>query len=53
MLSSPPNTPGKFIISPSPTMPGQVIASATSSGPMLAPGVSSPGALGTQLGIST
>jgi hypothetical protein len=34
-------------------MPGQVIASATSSGPMLAPGVSSPGALGTQLGIST
>jgi hypothetical protein len=31
-LGSPAATPGKFIISPSPMMPGQVIASATSSG---------------------
>ena len=34
-------------------MPGQVIASATSAGPISAPGVSSPGAEGAQEGICT
>jgi hypothetical protein len=34
ICGSPWTTPGKFIISPSPMMPGQVIASATSSGPI-------------------
>ena len=34
-------------------MPGQAIASATSAGPISAPGVSSPGAEGAQEGIST
>ena len=44
-------TPGKFIISPKPIMPGQDIALATSSGVISKPVVSSPGAEGAQDGI--
>ena len=46
-------TPGKFIISPSPMILGQAIASATSLASISAPAFSSPGADGTQHGIST
>ena len=53
IFSSPFATPGKFIISPRPMIPGQFIASATSSALSSAPGVSKPEADGTQDGTST
>ena len=53
IFPSPFATPGKFIISPRPIIPGQVSASATSSALSSAPGVSKPAADGTQEGTST
>ena len=43
--------PGKFIISPSPTTLGQLMVSATSSGPTNEPVSSKPGTAGTHDGV--
>ena len=51
--SAPASTPGKFIISPRPTTPSQVMDSAISSGPTKEPVSSKPGTAGTQEGVVT
>ena len=51
--SVPASTPGKFIISPRPTTPSQVMESAISAGPTAAPVSSKPGTAGTQEGVVT